>query len=700
MTFFRKFIDLIPEKYEPYYRIVVVLICILLITWMYPRERKFKYEFQRGKPWVHETLIAPFDFPIYKQASRIQLEKDSLIDHLVPYFVLQDSVQLHEIDQFKLAFASYWKQYSLTHHWTVSEGWRSKVSQHLVGLFEDIYTRGVLEPVENVPYKSIKVVRNKIADEMELDECFTQKSAYEYLMSQIKSSDWAIARDSLAVLQTMLKGFRFNEYIEPNLFYDLPVTNRELKSVDKKISLTEGMVQAGERIIMTGDVISDQTYRILESLKKDYESKLVHRSAELLIGQFFTVAVLLVMLFLYLSYYRREVFRNRVKVSFIFILMVLSAIIARLVLEYNSGLGLYAIPFTILPILIKTFYDSRLANFVLFVNAILIGLWAPNSFEFVYLNSFAGVIAVLSLSQTYKRGRLFFTSLYIYLAYTVAYLSFSIIQEGSFQHIEYRNLVSFAVNCVLVLSALPLMYVFEKLFGFVSDATLLEISDTNQPLLRKLAETAPGTFQHSLQVANLAEEAIYAIHGNTLLVRVGALYHDIGKVENPVYFIENQSDGFNPHDNLSFEQSAEVIIRHVEAGVEIAQKHRLPEVVIDFIRTHHGTSTVHYFYRSYLKNYPNEEVDVSRFQYPGAKPFSKEMAVLMMADSIEAASRSLRKYDDEIISTLVDDIILQQMKEEQYNDSDITYKEITQVKNIFKHRLRTIYHKRVEYPKV
>jgi len=361
-------------------------------------------------------------------------------------------------------------------------------------------------------------------------------------------------------------------------------------------------------------------------------------------------------------------------------------------------LSVYVLPFSILPIILKTFFDSRLALFVHIITILVVGFFVPNGYEFVFLNVLAGMVAIISLTDAYRRSKIVVTAVAVMLTYSIIYIGIALVQEGDLMQIDYKYFSWFGVNGLLILISYPLLYIFEKTFGFISDATLMELSDTNQPLLRKLAENAPGTFQHSLQVANLAEDAIYRIGGNPLLVRAGALYHDIGKMDEPLYFIENQSSTINPHDDLEFEQSARIIIDHVRKGVELARKNKLPEPIVNFIRTHHGTTTVQYFYKSFLRKYPEAEVDVQKFSYLGPKPDSKETAVVMMADSVEAASRSLKSITEDTIDKLVDSIITAQMTDEQYNDAQVTFKDITTIKEVFKKRLRNIYHVRISYP--
>ena len=370
-----------------------------------------------------------------------------------------------------------------------------------------------------------------------------------------------------------------------------------------------------------------------------------------------------------------------------------------MVIKYEL-FNIYLIPYALLPIIIRTFYDTRQALFVHLVSMLMIGFVVPNGYEFVFMQMIVGIIAIFSLANMNRRGQLFRSSLFIFLVYSIIYIALSVIQEGQIMKIEWRNLIWFALNALFLLSAYPLIYVFERTFGYLSDITLMELSDTNHPLLRKLAERAPGTFHHSVQVAGLAEEVVFSIGGNPQLVRAGALYHDIGKINIPQYFIENLSFANNPHDKLEFDQSAEIIISHVTGGIELAEKYNIPEQIIDFIRMHHGTGRVQYFYRSFLNKYPNKEIEIEKFTYPGPNPNTIETAVLMMADCVEAACRSLKEYSDTSISDLVDNVINNQLKEGLYDNVDLTFKDLATAKKIFKKKLKNIYHTRVEYPEI
>lgn len=692
------------------------LISAIILMYLFPREGKFRYEFQKGKPWLHETLIAPFSFPIYKLEAELQAERDSVLKFFVPYFSI-DTMVLHAAEKKFLArFESSWEDFRLQ-SWVISLGnriglqlmnnqieqYKAKQTDRILEILKKVYGKGIIEAGE-VSEKllaeqgSFVVLRNNIGERRDINSVFTQKTAYEYFRLNLDSIA-AIPSGSLEtkVIQ-FFDSFNYNEFILPNLIFDEISSTRVRESMITGISEARGMVQSGERIISKGDLVNGQSFIILESLKREYETKFRGTNMNfLLLGQSILIFFSLLVLYLFLRNFRREILKNVRKSSFILFLLLLIVVISLMVLRYDV-INFYVIPFAILPIIIRTFYDERLALFVHIIGLLIIGLFAPNAFEFVFLNFIVGIVAIFSLSNIHRRSKLFYSAVIIVFTYSILYFGFDLIKERSLSGINWYSFAWFGGNGLLVLTCYPLIYFFEKIFGFLSDATLMELSDTNQPLLRKLAEEAPGTFQHSMQVANLAEAAAYKIGGNPLLVRTGALYHDIGKMSNPMYFIENQTTGLNPHDSLPFEESATIIISHVTKGIEMAQKHKLPEQIIDFIRTHHGNTRVQYFYKSFLKKHPNESIHLDQFTYPGPKPFSKETAVVMMADSVEAASRSLKEPNEENIDQLVESIINYQVIEEQFSEANITFKDITVIKGIFKNKLRNIYHIRIAYP--
>jgi len=464
------------------------------------------------------------------------------------------------------------------------------------------------------------------------------------------------------------------------------------------ISINKGLVQEGELIISRGEIINDSKFIILESLRSEYEKRLGKNDRWLIIlGRIILVTACYLALYLFLYHFRFDVLSSTHKTFFIILILLLFIILTRLVI-YLPGNVVFIIPFAIIPIVVRTFYDSRLALFVYLVAIMLAGFIVPNSFEFVFISYIVGVIVIFSLTNVYRRAKLFFAVLMVFLAYSVIYLGIGLMQEGSLSNLNWKNYIWFAGNGVFLLLSYPLIFVFEKTFRFLSDATLFELSDTNQPLLRKLAEEAPGSFQHSLQVANLAEEAAREIGANNLLTRTGALYHDIGKTINAEYFIENQHEGFSPHDNLDPLKSSEIIIGHVRSGIELARKLNLPSPIIDFIQTHHGTTVAYFFYKKFLDRNPKSTEMEKLFAYSGPKPFSKETAIVMMADAVEASSRSLANYSEESISELVERIVYIQEQDGQFAETPLTFKDISDIKAVFIKRLSNIYHARIAYP--
>jgi len=460
------------------------------------------------------------------------------------------------------------------------------------------------------------------------------------------------------------------------------------------------MIQGGERIIFQGDLVGQEKYMILESLKQAYEKKRGDNMEYFLViaGRLLIISFFIVLMFLYLLFYRRDIFDHKGRLTFIILMIVLMVFMAGFATKVKS-INIYMVPMAILPILVRIFFDSRTAIFSLMITTLLIGYFAPNSYEYIILEMFAGVIAVFSLNKLHKRAHIVFSALWVFLTYSVVYLAMAMVQEGNLETINWTALEWFGVSSFFIFITYPLIYIFEKVFGFVSDVTLIELSDTNQPLLRKLAEEAPGTFQHSLQIANLAEAVIQKIGGNPFLIRAGALYHDIGKTFDPEFFIENQAIGMNPHDQIDHMKSSAIIIDHVANGVKLAHKYGLPEILISFITTHHGTTQTDYFYKTYQNENPEIKVDPKMFTYPGPLPQNKETAVLMLIDGIEAATRSLNEKSVDNIRALIDKMVEQKIKSNQLIDADLTFKDINILKNTLLEKLINIYHVRIEYPK-
>ncbi len=695
----KRIFTFIREHYREIFRAALFVVAILLILFTLPREGKFKYEFQKGKAWMHEDLVAPFDFPIYKTDAELIAERNSILNNLKPFFRYDSSATQKAANQFNKDIAKLFEEANIDNQKrkNVLDSASQRINEHI----RIVHLKGILQPkdyneLREQIFSGITLLVNNQAYERAFEEIHTVNSAIEYLEGK-QSNILANVNDEVA--RDELKKITFSNYINPNLNYDKETTQKVTEDMLKNLSQTKGLVYAGERIISKGEIVNQELYQILFSLKREFESRVSYSDDRgfLIGGQALIIVILFVVLFLFLLNFRPEILQHDSKLIFILLLITSITVVSSLLLR-REVVSIYIIPFAIIPIFIRTFYDSRLALFIHLVTVFLVGFFVPNSFEFVFIHFIAGVVAIISMSNIYRRGKLFLSVGFIFLSYVLVYMGIVTIQEGSPLAINTLNIAWFAGNALLLLASYQLIYLFEKIFGFLSDTTLMELSDTNQDLLRKLAEVAPGTFQHSLQVANLSESAIQKIGGNALLVRAGALYHDIGKMNNPYYFVENQSPNFNPHKSLEFEESAEIIIKHVTDGVQIAKKHNLPQQLIDFIRTHHGTTKVQYFYRLFKDKFPEAKDEFSSFSYPGPKPFSRETAVVMMADSVEAASRSLKSITYETIDELVENIINYQQIEEQFNDSDITFKDITIIKSIFKKKLSNIYHARIEYP--
>ncbi|MFN7295035.1 MAG: HD family phosphohydrolase [Bacteroidota bacterium] len=680
----------ISTKHDVFYKIEMVLLCVSVIVYVFPKTVKFKYSYQKNKPWLHEDLIAPFDFGINKTDKEITDEQKELIESSKLYFQVDPTVFSRIVEKFPSVFTQE----------AAAIGIKSKDKQYelnkaiCLALLNEIYGKGILESNQQLDDKttdySIYILKNNIAEEVEINQLFTIGTAFNYLKSNIKQTSGVSEKLVLRVFENLL---------QHNIIFDATTTTKAQKELLDNISLSRDMKQQGERIISRGDIVNQEKFKVLESLKAEYISQTGGSSNLLYImsGQFVLVLMSIMLLIIFLSLFRKDMLADNKILFFILLNIVLTAAMVSLSLRFRIT-NIYMLPFCIYPILVRSFFDTRVALFMHLSSTLILGIIAPSPFEFVFIQLAAGFFAVFSIIDMHHRSQLFVTVGIIFLTYCLAFIAYTVMLDGTLKNVNWYTLQWFGVSAASILFVYPLIFIFEKLFGFVSEVTLMELSDINSPLLRELALKAPGTFQHSLQVANLAEEAIIAIGGSSLLVRTGALYHDIGKMDMPMYFIENQSTDVNPHNELSFEDSATIITGHVHKGIEIAKENNLPDQLIDFIRTHHGTTKAQYFYQSFLKNFPDEEIDVSLFQYPGPIPFSKETAVLMMSDSVEAASRSLKHYDAESLEKLVDRVIDSQIAQNQFANADITFKNITVIKRIFKKKLSNIYHLRIEYP--
>ena len=667
------------------YKSLIFIATVSVIVYFLPNEGKFNYQFDINKPWKYGLLQASFDFPIYKNDLQVQKEQDSILADYQPYFQIDKEAKKNVLSKLR-------EDYNKTlRHSLPGTDYVRYIERTLKALYEDgIIAGNDLKRMEEDSIIAIRLVDKNVATSRFIDQLYTVKEAYEYLLNA----------DTAHYKKKILQQCNLNDYITPNLVYDEEKSEAAQKDLLSNISWANGFVLNGQKIIDRGEIVDEQTYNILESLRKEWEkrSDSVQEKRLTLAGQILYVGIFLFCFMAYLELFRADYYERKGTLTLLFALIVFFPVLSSIMVEQNLS-SIYVVPFAMIPIIVRVFLDSRTA-FMAHVTIILlcsITLRFPH--EFILLQVVAGMVAIYSLRELSQRSQLLRTALVVFISYALLYFAFELIHEDDLTKLNTRMYIYFMINGILLLFAYPLLFLLEKIFGFTSDVTLVELSNINNSLLREMSEVAPGTFQHSLQMANLAAAAANKIGGKSQLVRTGALYHDIGKMVNPAFFTENQS-GVNPHKSLSYEQSAQVIISHITDGLKLAEKHNLPKVIKDFISTHHGRGLTKYFYISYKNEHPDEEVDQEKFRYPGPNPFTKEQAVLMMADSVEAASRSLPEYTEESISTLVDKIIDTQVSEGYFKECPITFKDIATVKALFKEKLKTMYHTRISYPEL
>lgn len=677
------FFSYVTKNQSVIYKIFLFVLAIFLIIYLLPKGGQFKYSFQKGKPWQYENLYAPFSFTIKKDLTTIDREKETIIQNATPYFEYDPEAaalsKQHFLEHFEEAFVD-----SLFR--------TSKIEAKLLGelFLNDIYANGVSDEIH--PYGEDKLIYLKNGNEVNqilYSQIFKKQNITKKLEVYLKEKP---GNDIQELMEKILV-----RVVSPNVTFDAALTEATVATEISEINPNRGIIEKGGRIIAKGEVVEGDKFQILNSLKDEYQSQVWSESnyVWLLVGYSLLVSLVFLMLYLFLKKYRSEVFLNNTKVTFIIFNVILMVFLTTIVVKFDSNY-VYVVPLCILPIVIKAFFDPRLGLFVHVLTLLLLGFVVPNSFEYLFLQIIAGVVTILTVSELYKRANLFMSVGQITLVYVVGYFAFFLIQEGNIQFIEWETFGYFILCGLATLFAHPLIYLYEKIFGLVSDVSLLELSDTNSKLLKELSNKAPGTFHHSLNVANLCEAAANEIGANSMLVRVGALYHDIGKMSNPTHFTENQVNSFNAHDELAPKESAKIIIDHVIDGIEIARKYNLPDRIIDFIRTHHGTNMVYYFYKKQKEM--SGDANVADFQYPGPTPFSRETAILMMADSVEAASKSLKDPTSAKIDQFVERIIDGHMEGGQFLNANVTFKEIQIIKKVLKKKLKNIYHLRVEYP--
>lgn len=677
------FVNKLYKNQALFYKVFLFVLTLVLIVYLLPKGGKFKYDIPKGKPWQYENLYAPFDFAILKTDEEVAAEKQDITKSHIPYYNFDSEkpgeVKEEALNEVENVFAD-----------TTLNVYETIIDDFVAKTVDDIYEFGLLQESNRLNADQlVYLLKGNEASEVAYKRILKQNQIRDFLSDEI-------ANAGFSSFKTELLEVFFNS-VEPNVTFNNELTQKELESKLNNISYTRGIIEQGSRIIAKGEVVEGNKYNILRSLKAEYESQVWSQSNYnwIIVGYSTLVALALLMLLLFMRKYRMSIFENNVKVTFIFFNIIFMLMLTTLAVNFNIDY-VYVVPLCILPLTLKAFFDARLGLFTHVITVLLLGFIVPNSYEYMFLQIIAGIVTILTVSELYKRANLFISVGQITLVYIIAYFAFTVIQEGNIDDMKPEVFLTFLLGGLATLFVQPLIYVYEKIFGMVSDMSLLELSDTNSRLLKELAEKAPGTFHHSLNVANLAEAAANEINANAMLARVGALYHDIGKMHNPTYFTENQTTSVNSHDELSPRESAQIIIEHVIKGIEIAKKNNLPDRVIDFIRTHHGTSTVYYFYMKEKK--ANENTSSEDFRYPGPIPFSKETAILMMCDSVEAASKSLKEPTAVLIDNFVEKIIDKQMEEGQFLNSNITFKEIQMVKKILKRKLKNIYHLRIEYP--
>ena len=668
------------------YKTLIFITTVSIIVYFLPKEGKFNYdEFSINTPWKYGLLQASFDFPIYKNEQQVQKEQDSILATYQPYFHLDKEIGKNMQKKLREDYNK-----NLRNILPVTNYIR-----YIERTLENIYNHGILSAedaalINGDSIKLIQLIDKNIGTEKSTTELYTIKKAYEHLLNV----------DTAYYDKRILQLCNLNDYLNPNLIYDKEKSESAKKDLLSKISWSNGYVLNGQKIIDRGEIINEQTYNILLSLRKEWEdrSKSTKETRITIFGQVLFVSIFVLFFMIYLELFRKKYYERKGTLTLLFALVVFFPVILSIMVTQSMG-NVYVVPFAMIPIIVGIFLDSRTAFVAHAIIVLLCSITLRHPYEFIVLQMGAGMAAIYSLRELSQRSQLFRTAVIVFVCYALLYFAFALIQDDDLTKLNTRMYIYFGINGILLLFAYPLLFILEKTFGFTSNVTLVELSNINNSLLREMSEIAPGTFQHSLQMANLAAEAANKIGANSQLVRTGALYHDIGKIQNPAFFTENQS-GINPHKSLSYEQSAQVIINHISDGLKLAEKHNLPKVIKDFIRTHHGAGVAKYFYISYKNEHPDEEVDISLFSYPGPNPSTKEQAILMMADAVEAASRSLSEYTEESINGLIEKIVDGQVSEGYFKECPITFKDIALIKTLFKEKLKTMYHTRITYPEL
>ena len=662
-------------------RVGLIAVTVTIIVWLMPRSSFNTFNIEKGKPWTYSDLKAPFDFPIYKSDEAVKAERDSLMHEYEPYYMFNNDVVTKELRQFAKDYSNGIPGLPNDYISIVSNRLRSIYAQGIMNTSE--YTR-----LQKDTSQVIRIINGKNAISRQITLVYSAVSAYEQIFLD----------ETLASHKDILMKCNLNDYITPNLVYDKERSEASLNELHSSIPLASGLVQRGQKIVERGDIVDAETYNVLISYEKEM-SRREEGSRKIsltIMGQILFVAILMACFTLYLTLFRKDYFEKMRSTAMLYALIIIFVIMASMMVKHNI-LHVYILPFAMVPIFIRVFMDSRTAFMAHMVMIIICGSFLQYPMEFVAVETVAGLVAIFSLRELSSRSQLFWTAIFVTFAAGLTNLSLDWIRNDDLTKINSYEYNFIVINGVLLFCSYPLLYLIEKTFGFTSNITLIELSDMNKALLRKMSEVAPGTFQHSIQVGNLAAEIANKIGGKSQLVRTGALYHDIGKISNPIYFTENQS-GVNPHEKMGTIDSAQIIIGHVTEGIKLAEKYNLPNVIKEFIATHHGLGKAKFFYVQYKNDHPNDAVDDLLFTYPGPNPTTKEQAILMMADTVEAASRSLPDYTEKTIRELVNRLIDNQVAEGYFKECPITFRDIAYAKTVLIEKLKTIYHTRVSYP--
>ncbi len=667
------------------YKILIFITTVTVIVSFLPQEDKFNYQFDINKPWKYGLLQASFDFPIYKSEEQIKKEQDSLMSSYQPYLNINNSVENSSLTKLR-------EDYNNTLKYLIPSYDDFILIERMI---EEMYKQGIISGsdmsiLRQDSVKSFRLVNKTTASTHSLSQLLTVKEAYEKIINAVQ----------FQFIKSLLQKCNLNNYLTPNITFDKERSDIARKELLSSISGASGYVISGQKIIDRGEIVNEHTYNILQSLELEWSKKsgTLEETRMTLAGEILFVGVFVLCFMLYLEISRKDYYKRKGGLTLLFSLLMVFPVITSIMVEQNL-FNVYIVPYAMIPIIVGVFLDSRTAFMISSTIIMITSVTLRFPYEFILLQLVAAMIAIYSLRELSQRSQLIRTAIFVFISYALLYFALELINENDLTRLNTRMYIYFMINGVLLLFAYPLLFILEKIFGFTSNVTLVELSNINNKILREMSEVAPGTFQHSLQVANLASAAANRIGANSQLVRTGALYHDIGKTVNPAFFTENQS-GVNPHKNLSYQQSAQVVISHITDGLKLADKNNLPQSIKNFISTHHGKGLTKYFYISYQNENPDEEIDKSLFMYPGPNPFTKEQAIMMMADSVEAASRSMPEYTEENISNLVDKIVDTQVSEGYFEECPITFLDIYNIKAEFKEKLKTMYHTRISYPEL